>query len=176
MFFKILSKVMGLLKTITYKMLYFSRISFKGIPTVSKNINYSIKKHSKLSLGKGFKARNNVSFRIYDSGKVMIGNNVFLNDNVSVNCRERITIGSNTIIGPNTLFFDHDHDYRNKIDQFTKKEIKVGANVWIGAGCIILKGVSIGDNSIIAAGTTVLEDVECNSIIYQKKETRRRQK
>lgn len=171
MLFDVLSKILGMIKTVIYKALYFSRIQFGNIPKVAKNINYSIKKKSKLSLGKNFKARNNVSFRIYDGGEVEIGNNVFCNDNVSINCQKRISIGDSTIIGPGVMFFDHDHDYRNNIDDFIKKEIVVGKNVWIGAGCIILKGVKIGDGSVIAGGSLITKDVPTQSIVFQKRET-----
>ena len=45
-----------------------------------------------------------------------------------------------------------------------KKKIKIGNNVWIGWGAIILKGVNIGENSIIAAGAVVVDDIPANSI------------
>lgn len=47
----------------------------------------------------------------------------------------------------------------------------IGKNVWIGAGCIILKGTTIGDNCVIAAGSIVTGNVESNNIYVQKKET-----
>ena len=176
MLFDILSKILGMIKTIIYKALYFSRIQFGNIPKVAKNINYSIKKKSKLILGKNFKARNNVSFRIYDGGEVKIGDNVFCNDNVSINCQKKISIGDNTIIGPGVMFFDHDHDFRNNINEFVKKEIVIGNNVWLGAGCIVLKGTIIGDGAIIAANSTVNKNVPANTILIQKKNSTMRPK
>jgi acetyltransferase-like isoleucine patch superfamily enzyme len=44
------------------------------------------------------------------------------------------------------------------------KEIIIDDNVWIGWGCIILKGIKIGDNTIIAAGSVVLKDIPANSL------------
>lgn len=49
-------------------------------------------------------------------------------------------------------------------ESVNKKKIKIGDNVWIGWGVIILKGVSIGDNSVIAAGSVVVSDIPENCI------------
>lgn len=67
------------------------------------------------------------------------------------------------------MLFDHDHDYKNDMNKFVKKEITIGNNVWIGANCIILKGVTIGDNVVIAAGTIVKENIKSNSLIYENR-------
>ena len=67
------------------------------------------------------------------------------------------------------MIFDHDHDYRNNINNFVREDIKIGNNVWIGANCIILKGVTIGDNVVIAAGTIVKENIENNCLCYTEK-------
>lgn len=116
------------------------------------------------------KARNNVSFRIYDGGNVVIGDNCFFNDGCSVNCQQKIEIGKNVMFGQNVMIFDHDHDYKNNIKNFKKKTVKIGSNVWIGANSIILKGVTIGNNSVIAAGTIVREDINDNTLYYQERE------
>ena len=111
----------------------------------------------------------NISFRIYNCGKVTIGNNCFFNDGCSINCQDKITIGDKVIFGQNVMLFDHDHDYKNDMNKFVKKEITIGNNVWIGANCIILKGVTIGDNVVIAAGTIVKENIKSNSLIYENR-------
>ena len=67
------------------------------------------------------------------------------------------------------MFFDHDHDYKRNINNYIKKNIKIGNNVWIGANSIILKGVTIGDNVVIAAGTIVKNNISNNSIVYQER-------
>ena len=174
MIFDAISKILGIVKTIIYKLIYFRRIKLNGVPKVSSSIRYSIKKRSKLIMGKNFKARNNVSFRIYDGGKVIVGNNVFCNDNVSINCQKNISIGENTIIGPGVMIFDHDHDYKNDMNHYVKKDIVIGSNVWIGAGCIILKGIKIGNHAIIGAGTIVNKDVKANTLVFQKRNTESR--
>lgn len=170
MIFEIISKFVGLLKLSVYKLVYFRRICFKGIPKVNANLHLAIKKKSKLVISRGFKCRNNVTIRIYDGGLVEIGKNVFFNDGVSINCRKHIVIGDNVIIGPNTMIFDHDHDYRGDINNFIESDVAIGDNTWIGANCILLKGIKIGNNNVIAASTTLYQDTNDSSVVHEKKQ------
>lgn len=170
MIFEMLNLLLGIIKVILYKIFYVSRISFDSIPKVYSNFRFSVKKGSKLKLGKNFKTRNDLTIRIYNNGIVKIGDNCFLNDNCSLNCRKSIEIGNNVIFGQNVLIFDHDHDYKNNINEFIIDNIKIGNNVWIGANVVILKGVVIGDNVVIAAGTIVRRNIASNSVVYQKRE------
>lgn len=110
------------------------------------------------------------------NGKINIGNNTMLNG-VSVTSYEKVNIGANCQIASCTFISDTDFHPINpderykeamgiKIDHsiVNKKEINIGNNVWIGWGCTILKGVSIGDNSIIAAGSVVINNIPNNVI------------
>lgn len=170
MLFEYIRLIIGIIKTLFYKLFYFSRITFKSIPKINSKSKFIIKKHCKLEIGKKLRCRDNVVFRLDNVGKVSLGDNCFFNDNCQINCQEKITFGNNIICGQNVLFFDHDHDYKNNINNFVTKEIKIGNNVWIGANCIILKGVTIGDNVVIAAGTIVKDNIESNTMVYQKRE------
>ncbi len=170
MIFEYISLILGIIKTYIYKILNPKKIYFKGIPKLNSSFKIAIKKKSKLFLGKNFRSRYNVSFRIYNKGKVTIGDNCFFNDGCSLNCQDEITIGNNVICGQNVMFFDHDHDYKKNINNFITKKIKVGNNVWIGANCTILKGVTIGDNVVIAANSTITKNIKSNTIIIPKQE------
>ena len=171
MLYEYMSTLFGIIKILVYKMIYASRIKFKSIPKMNNSFKISIKKGSKLILGKNYRSRYNVSFRIYDKGVVKIGDNCFFNDNCSINCRSNIEIGDNVICGQNVLFFDHNHNYKENIKEFVNKPIKIGNNVWIGANTIILNGVTIGDNVVIGAGSIVREDIDNNSLYVEDKKS-----
>ena len=175
MLFECLSLLIGILKISIYKIIYNTRIKFDSIPKINNSFRIAIKKGSKLIIVINLRLRYNVSFRIYNEGKVKIGNNCFFNDGCSINCQQNISIGDNLICGQNVMIFDHDHDYKNNINEFVKKEISIGNNVWIGANCIILKGVTIGDNVVIAAGTTVNKNIPTNTLIYQEKNIKKKE-
>lgn len=161
--------MLGLLKLCIYKIIYPTRISFKGIPQVNKSIRILTKKGAKITLGRGFKCREGVSIRADENARIVIGDNVFLNDRVSINCRKKISIGNNTIVGPGTMFFDHDHDYKNNIDDFITKEIIVGDNCWVGANCLLLKGVKTGEKVIVAAGSIATKTIRSNVLFLQQR-------
>ena len=113
-----------------------------------------------------------------NESKIVIHNNVFINRNSTIVSRNMIEIGENTIIGPNVMIFDHDHRItRNGISHhdFSTERITIGKNCWIGAGAIILRGSTIDDNSIIAAGAIVKGHVEKETIYVcrQNKQTKR---
>lgn len=127
-----------------------------------------------LNIGKGFRARHHVEINVRDNAVLEIGKNVFLNSGCVITTRERIQIGENTILGPNVLIYDNDHEIRDgKImdNAFTTEPVTIGTNTWIGAGSIILKGTYIGDNCIIAAGSVVKGTVESGCIMIQKRKT-----
>lgn len=81
---------------------------------------------------------------------------------VSIVADMDVTIGDNVMIGANSIIGDRD-DHPEKYLTFPKS-VKIGDNVWIGMNCIILKGVSIGANSIIGAGSIVTKDIPQNCV------------
>lgn len=168
MLFEYINLLIGVVKILIYKVIYFNRIYFKGIPKMNNTFHIAIKKKSKMNIGKGFRTRYNVSFRVYNGGNLKIGDNCFFNDGCSINCQDEIDVGNNVICGQNVMIFDHDHDYKNDMNNFIKKKVKIGNNVWIGANVTILKGVTIGDNAVIAAGTVVKEDIPNGMLVYHE--------
>ena len=112
--------------------------------------------------------RNFENFRV-PSGKLILHDGVFINNSCSFNCMERIEIGAGTMMGEGVRFYDHDHVYTaEKIEkwQWTTAPIRVGRDCWIGSNVTILKGVTIGDNTIIGAGCLIRNDILANSVVY----------
>lgn len=87
-------------------------------------------------------------------------------------CCTRVTIGEHTIIGPDTLIYDSEgHSYSPEIgwrgrSARTGHPVTIGSKCFIGARCIILSGVSIGDNCVVAAGTVVTADIPAGHKAY----------
>lgn len=106
-------------------------------------------------------------------GHIKIGNNCFFNNNCSLTSMCSIEIGDNCIIGENVSFYDHDH--RHDIDNkpfkkqgYKYQPIKIGNNVWIGSGSIILRGTVIEDNVVIGAGNIVRGNIESGTVLVRK--------
>ena len=94
-----------------------------------------------------------------------IEKNVFINSGCRFQDEGGVYIGENSLIGHNVVIatLNHDFDPYHRGD-IHPKPIHIGKRVWIGSGSIILPGVTIGDNSIVGAGSVVTKDVPANTI------------
>ena len=90
------------------------------------------------------------------------GEKVYANFNLTCVDDTHIYVGDHTLIGPNVMLVTAahpmDHAQREQGLQFNKP-VRIGKNCWIGAGAIVLPGVTIGDNTVIGAGSVVTWDV-----------------
>jgi acetyltransferase-like isoleucine patch superfamily enzyme len=103
------------------------------------------------------------------SSLIRIGDDCCLNGTV-VHSNSAVFIGNNCLFGPGVVIVDNDA-HNTSIDPVRRRQGKtnespviIGNNVWVGMHSIIMKGVHIGDNSIIAAGSIVTRNVPCNSL------------
>ena len=95
------------------------------------------------------------------------GNNIYCNFNLTMVDDTDIYVGDNTKFGPNITVATAGRpifvDLRKQAYQYNAS-IKIGKNCWIGAGSIILPGVSVGDSSVIGAGSVVTKDIPNNVV------------
>ncbi len=98
---------------------------------------------------------------------IEIGDNFFANHNTVILDGAKVEFGDNVFIAPNCGFYTAGHpiDYerRNKGLEYAYP-IKVGNNVWIGAGTHVMPGVTIGSNVVIGGGSIVVNDIPDNSL------------
>ena len=96
---------------------------------------------------------------------IHLGKNVFINSGCHFQDQGGIYIGDGTFIGHNVVLATLNHDLNpNSRGDMWPKPIHLGKKVWIGSGAIVLPGVTIGDNSVIAAGSVVTKNVPENSV------------
>ena len=102
-----------------------------------------------------------------DFGKnIHIGHNVFINAGCKFQDQGGIFIDDDVLIGHGVVLATLDHDINPyKRQQLHPAPIKIGKRVWIGSNATVTKGVTIGDNSIVAAGAVVNKDVPPNVIV-----------
>jgi maltose O-acetyltransferase len=98
-------------------------------------------------------------------GKLTLGQRVFINWGSSVVAHLDIEIGDDCKIGELSAIFDTDHHEVEPGSEVVKSKVSIGSNVWIGRSSIVLPGVTIGNNSVIAAGSLVNSDVPPNTLV-----------
>lgn len=93
---------------------------------------------------------------------VHLGKNVYANFNLTLVDDGEIFIGDNVLIGPNVTIATANHpidpSLRQKALQYNK-DVHIGENTWLGAGVIVVPGVTIGKNCVIGAGSIVTKDI-----------------
>ena len=100
---------------------------------------------------------------------VSIGDNAFVNFNAVILDCAQVVIGDGTQIGPGVqlLAADHPRDAQTRRDLLElARPISIGSNVWLGAAAIVLPGVSVGDDSIIGAGSVVTHDIPSGVLAF----------
>ncbi len=102
-----------------------------------------------------------------DCGKnITIGRNVFINSGCRFQDQGGITIGDGSLIGHNAVLATLNHNINpNNRSSMIPAPIVIGKNVWLGANVTVTQGVTIGDNSVVAAGAVVTKDVPANCIV-----------
>ncbi|WP_370938251.1 acyltransferase [Enterobacter hormaechei] len=169
MLIKAFHKFGQILNTTIYKVL-FKRLYVNPIKSHFFGV-LTIEKEGEVVIEDLFRARRGMCINC-KGGKIKIGKSVFFNNNVSINCQQSVSIGDNVLIGESVKIYDHDHDYRKgnieKRDSFICSPVNIGHNVWIGSNVLILRGVTIGDNCIISAGSIVTKSIPSNNILIQK--------
>lgn len=156
------------------KMIHKSKLRYDPFTCLALSDSIALSPRACIDFGKSLRTRGGCVFNVQGSGRLTFGTKVFLNHGCQINCRGMISIGDGCEFGPNVLIFDHDHSYRGgvfKDGDFQLGSIEIGRNCWIGAGSIILRGTTIGDGSVIAAGSILKGSYPPATLVLQKRPT-----
>jgi acetyltransferase-like isoleucine patch superfamily enzyme len=106
---------------------------------------------------------NKVEITCAPNAKLTFGNNVFLNQGVRIACTTEITIGDNALIGDEAVILDS--DYHAVPGALAKAApVSIERDVWLGTRVIVLRGVTIGEGSVIGAGSVVTRSLPPRSL------------
>jgi acetyltransferase-like isoleucine patch superfamily enzyme len=94
------------------------------------------------------------------AARLTIGDNVFVNYGTEISLVQEVSIGSNSMIGIDCLIYDTDWHRIDGLDgDAPTAPTRIGRGVWLGARVIVTKGVTIGDNTVVAANSVVTADL-----------------
>lgn len=130
---------------------------------------------SRVTIGSSVCFRDNCQLRSGMDGVLTIGHRVFFNNYCSITCFHSIIIGDDCQFGEGVKFYDHNHQYKatdKPINQqgYSTGSIKIGNNCWFGSDVIVLKNVEIGDNVVVGAGCVIHKSIPSNTVVIHKNE------
>lgn len=137
-------------------------LRFKKGVKIGRNKNAYIKMGTNVLFYQGVKL--SVFGNAQKQSTLSIGDRVAIGDRTQIHAGDTVTIGSDTLISWDCCIMDRDY---HKLMSETEKTapVHIGNHVWIGARSMILKGVTIGDNAVVAAGAVVTKDVPSGCIV-----------
>lgn len=118
-------------------------------------------KNSRFLVDGNFSMYQGACIHVAEGAELKIGSHSFINTNSSITCFEKIEIGSNVAIADNVSISDSD-GHSVVVDGEVRNNtspVKIEDHVWIGKNVVILKGVTIGKDSVIAAGSVVTKSI-----------------
>lgn len=119
---------------------------------------------TQVTLGNAVRVMDDVTFSMDAPGAALtIGDQTYVNAGTRLHCRSSVVIGARCMFSWDVLVVDS--DYHHLDDQAVDAPVRIGDQVWIGARAQILKGVTIGDGAVVAAGSVVTRDVEPHTLV-----------
>lgn len=157
----------GVIRFLIARLWHGKNLTSRGLSLFGPSISFFIENGGHATLGNKTILAHNVL--VQSNGKLTIGNNLFVNAYSRIVCHESIEIGDSVTLASGVAILDHDHKFtssgNNRITNgYVTAPIRIGSNVWIGDGVVVLKGVTIGNNVTIGAGSVVVKDLPDNVV------------
>lgn len=144
------------------------RIRTDGMVFLGPRLQLQVSREAELRLGRFAWIGHGTKIRCHE-GEVEIGAKTVMGQECTISAYRSVRIGPECVIADRAMFIDFDHvvvDPETPVRQqgLYMREVRVGANVWIGYNAQILRGVTIGDNAIIGSNAVVTRDIPANAV------------
>ncbi len=151
------------------KLRYRGRLQTDGICFICPGVNLEIGRRATLSIGRWAWLGHGCKIRVHE-GEVSIGAKTVIGQEATISAYQHVSIGRECIIADRVMLIDFDHGVTEverpiRAQGIYKRDVRVGHNVWIGYGACVLRGVSIGDNSIVGTSAVVTKTFPANSVL-----------
>ena len=134
-----------------------------------KHLQLQIAKRAELRLGRFAWIGDGTKIRCHE-GVVEIGPKTVFGQECTISAYQRVRIGEGCVIADRAMFIDFDHGVTEverpiRHQGIYKRDTIIGSNVWIGYNACFLRGVRVGDNSIVGTNSVVTKDVPANAVV-----------
>jgi acetyltransferase-like isoleucine patch superfamily enzyme len=140
-----------------------------GLLFLGRRLEIEIDRRGRVRFGRFVWIGDGTKIRCHE-GEVLIGDKTVLGQECTISAYQHVRIGDQCVIADRAMFIDFDHNMAEterpiRVQGIYKRDVDVGSNVWIGYGASILRGVSLGDNSVIGTYAVVTKDVPANAVV-----------
>ncbi|MGO9321895.1 MAG: acyltransferase [Solirubrobacteraceae bacterium] len=151
------------------KLRFGRRLQTDGICFICPHVTLEIGRRATLRIGRWAWIGHGSKIRVHE-GEVSIGAKTVVGQDCTISAYQHVSIGRECIIADRVMLIDFDHgvtEVERPIRQqgIYKRDVRVGHNVWIGYGACLLRGVSVGDNSVIGTSSVVTKQVPENAVV-----------
>jgi acetyltransferase-like isoleucine patch superfamily enzyme len=150
------------------KLRWRGRLQTDGLAFVCPDVTFEIGKNARVVLGRWSWIGHGTKVRAHE-GEVLIGAKSVIGQDCTISAYQHVSIGRECIVADRSMLIDFDHGIVEverpiRVQGIYKRDVRVGNNVWIGYGACFLRGVTVGDNSVIATSAVVSRDIPANAI------------
>src|SRR3954468_3345073 len=150
------------------KLRWGSRLQTDGLCLVGPRVKLEIGRTATLRLGCWSWIGHGTKIRVHE-GECEIGAKSVLGQECTISAFQRVTIGRECVIADRVMLIDFDHGVVEverpiRLQGIYKRDVRLGHNCWVGYGACLLRGTTVGDNSIIGANTVVTKDLPPNAV------------
>jgi acetyltransferase-like isoleucine patch superfamily enzyme len=140
-----------------------------GLLFLGRHLELQIARRGRVEFGRFVWIGDGTKIRCHE-GVVEIGAKTVMGQECTISAYQRVRIGEQCVIADRAMFIDFDHGVVEverpiRVQGIYKRDVEVGSNVWIGYGACVLRGVRVGDNSIVGTNSVVTRDVPANAVV-----------
>lgn len=151
------------------KLRWGERLQTEGMCFICPGVRFEIGKDARVKLGRWSWIGHDCKIRVHE-GEVSIGAKTVMGQECTISAYQHVSIGRECIIADRVMLIDFDHGVVEverpiRLQGIYKRDVRVGSNVWMGYGSCVLRGVSVGHNSIVGTNAVVTKDVPENAVV-----------
>ncbi|HXM86559.1 MAG TPA: DapH/DapD/GlmU-related protein [Solirubrobacteraceae bacterium] len=151
------------------KLRYRARLQTDGLCFICPKVQLEIGRDATLRIGRWAWVGHGCKIRVHE-GEVAIGAKTVIGQECTISSYQHVSIGRECILADRVMLIDFDHGVTEverpvRLQGIYKRDVRVGHNVWIGYGACVLRGVSVGDNSVVGTNAVLTRDVPENAVV-----------
>jgi acetyltransferase-like isoleucine patch superfamily enzyme len=152
-----------------YKLRYRRRLQTDGLCFICPHVQLEIGPRATLRIGRWAWIGHGCKIRVHE-GAVEIGAKTVIGQECTISAFQHVSIGRECILADRVMLIDFDHGVTEverpiRLQGIYKRDVRVGNNVWIGYGACVLRGITVGDNSIVGTSAVLTHDVPDNAVV-----------